>query len=393
MNYPNTLRHGEVVGIGGGSGLATLAEGIVDTLPNVQFTAIVAGSDDGGSTGRLRALDKNMGAMGDIRKVSSAMAQNHEAANVMEDRLVNDATLATVDEMNTRFTAAVTGEDGGVHPVFAATITEAVEAYATEVAEKDALDGHSYGNLVLGALAKMLDYDMTKASETTGYLLGLGPNRRVLPVSNQPHTLILQDGPTTLVGQNEIAQHTIENAETAAVAIDPQAHITPEAAAALRSANVRLYGPGSIYTSVGAVLAVEGTAEAIRSSKPGSVDALNINLAADKESNGHCVRTIVKSVENQTGKNIDCILFNTDTASLPNEVQPIVCGEEDIKAIGHQVASFGAPLVSTRAAEQKAGDMIAERRTKVYSNAVRLAELVADNLLKDSLPAQDRAVA
>lgn len=387
MNNPNTLRQGEVVGIGGGSGLATLAEGIVQTLPNVHFTALVAGSDDGGSTGRLRAIDERMGAMGDIRKVSSAMAQNREAAGVMEDRLTDNATLESVSQMNARFRGAVTGEVEGTHDPFVTTVIEAVDAYAAEVAEKDSLDGHSYGNLVLGALAKTLDYDMTKAAQTTGYLLNLGQNHRVLPISNQPHALRLKDGDEYIEGQNAIAQHTIQNAESAAVTIDPQAHITPEAAAALQNADVRVYGPGSIYTSVGAVLAVEGTKDAIQNSKPGSADALNLNLVTDKETNGHSVRTIVQSVESQIGKDIDTILFNNDTHSLPGDVQPILCEDGDIKAIGHYVASYGAPLVSTKAPEIKPGDQIAERRTKVLTNAARIAELIADNLLHDDADA------
>ena len=63
----------KIVVIGGGHGSATMLRGL-KTIPEVSLTSVVAVSDSGGSTGRLRNLF-DIPAIGDIRNVMTAMAQ------------------------------------------------------------------------------------------------------------------------------------------------------------------------------------------------------------------------------------------------------------------------------------------------------------------------------
>ena len=72
-----------VVVIGGGHGSATMLRGLKH-LNNIHLTSIVAVSDDGGSTGRLREL-YNIPAIGDIRNVMTAMAEEETMFQFLMD--------------------------------------------------------------------------------------------------------------------------------------------------------------------------------------------------------------------------------------------------------------------------------------------------------------------
>ena len=70
----------KVVVIGGGHGQSTIVKGLKN-IKDIELTAIVTISDDGGSTGRLRNI-YNIPAVGDIRNVMLSMANN---TNLMFD--------------------------------------------------------------------------------------------------------------------------------------------------------------------------------------------------------------------------------------------------------------------------------------------------------------------
>lgn len=67
----------KIVVLGGGTGLSSMLAGM-KKIQDAQVTAIVTVADDGGSTGRIRNA-YNVPAMGDIRHVLTAMAQNDNA--------------------------------------------------------------------------------------------------------------------------------------------------------------------------------------------------------------------------------------------------------------------------------------------------------------------------
>ena len=187
-----------VVIIGGGTGLSVMLRGM-KTIPGVELSAIVTVADDGGSTGRLRD-SYQIPAMGDIRNVMCAMAE--------EESIFTEL-------MNYRFKGV--GDIGG----------------------------HNLGNLLLLAL-----------SETTGsFMEAIRTFSRVLKVRGKilPSTLevvtlyaVMEDG-TIVRGEKNIPKfrNHIDR-------VFYQRHIraTEEALQAIRSADLIIYGIGSLYTSI-----------------------------------------------------------------------------------------------------------------------------------------------
>ena len=66
------MKNKKVVVLGGGTGMSTLLKGL--KLFPLDITAVVAVSDDGRSTGRLRE-EFNIIAVGDIRQVITSLSE------------------------------------------------------------------------------------------------------------------------------------------------------------------------------------------------------------------------------------------------------------------------------------------------------------------------------
>ena len=128
-----------VVAIGGGTGLPNLLRGIKQYTSNI--TAVVTVADDGGSSGRLRS-ELGMLPPGDIRNCLVALA---------------DSEAVMQQLMDYRFTT-----DGQ-------------------------LDGHSFGNILIAALAKV-GGDFYKGVEVAGKLLAI--RGKVVPSTSSDVTLV-----------------------------------------------------------------------------------------------------------------------------------------------------------------------------------------------------------
>ena len=204
-----------IVGLGGGTGLSTLLRGLKH-YP-VDLTAIVTVSDDGGSSGRLRA-DLDMPPPGDIRNCLVALA---EAEPLMEQLFQYRFDQDTQE-----------------------------------------LHGHNLGNLIIAGLSEMTgDFKeaIRKASEV------LAVRGRVLPSANRPLKLraVMSDG-AVVEGETAILAYrgVIAGLELIPVDVEP----LPEALQALRDADVIILGPGSVYSSLLPNLLIPGMADALAES-------------------------------------------------------------------------------------------------------------------------------
>ncbi|MCP4436052.1 MAG: uridine diphosphate-N-acetylglucosamine-binding protein YvcK [Actinomycetia bacterium] len=197
-----------VVAIGGGHGLSATLRAL--RLLPVDPVAVVSVADDGGSTGRLRAAGERL-APGDLRKCLVALAED-------------SSPLLTV--MEHRF-------------------------------ESGELKGHSFGNLLLAAFEESSG-SMLGALDEVGGMLGVAG--RVLPATMEPVELVaeLADG-SICVGQELISG----TAGVRRVRLDPEPTACDEALEAISHADLVVLGPGSLYTSVLAAVAVPGVGEAI----------------------------------------------------------------------------------------------------------------------------------
>ena len=203
-----------VVAIGGGSGLPNLLRGLKHYTSNI--TALVTVADDGGSSGRLRT---ELGILppGDIRNCLVALA---------------DSEAVMQELMDYRF--STNGQ----------------------------LDGHSFGNILIAALAS-IGGDFYKGVEAAGKLLAV--RGRVIPSTFTDVTLV---GSTVsgrqLIGESRIG--TSAERLRSLTLIPPDAPGHPDAIEAIKEAHLIILGPGSLFTSIVPNLLVREISTAIANS-------------------------------------------------------------------------------------------------------------------------------
>jgi uncharacterized cofD-like protein len=210
-----------VVAIGGGHGLARALEAVSAYAGAV--TAIVTVADDGGSSGRLTpALE--VPPPGDIRRALLALT---------------DGDSPWGDLVSYRFT------DGDIA-------------------------GHSLGNLILAALTDLMG-DFESAVEAVGVMLGA--RGTVIPSASVPLTLCADVDGSEVRGQVAIA---LSRGSVERLWVDPSVTTVPAAVRAIAAADQIVLAPGSLYTSLLAVLVVEGIVEAINASSGALVQVVNL---------------------------------------------------------------------------------------------------------------------
>ncbi|MDO8847693.1 MAG: YvcK family protein [Coriobacteriia bacterium] len=218
------MRRRSAVAIGGGTGLPL----VLGCLLRGEFdvTAVVTVADDGGSSGQLRR-ELGMLPPGDIRNCLVALADpESELARVFQYRF----------------------------------------------AEGEGLAGHALGNLIIAALAD-LEGGFAEAVEEAGRLLGV--RGRVLPSTIADVALSGRDAAGRLVkGQAKLAE---SDGPVTTVCLDrPSVPAYPPALEALRTADVIVVGPGSLFTSVIPNFLVDGIAGAVAESDATVVYVCNV---------------------------------------------------------------------------------------------------------------------
>jgi uncharacterized cofD-like protein len=259
-----------IVAIGGGTGLSTLLRGLKEVSSNI--TAIVTVADDGGSSGKLRE-EFGVPPVGDIRNCIAALADAEPAMNSL---------------MQYRF-PATDGEPG--------------------------LAGHAFGNLLIAAMVDI----------TGDFQEGVRQANRVLAVRGQvvpaaPVALSLNaelaDG-SHLVGQSRI----MRSRGIRRVWLSPtRVEASPEAAEAIRAADLIVMGPGSLYTSLLPSLLVPGIRSAIDGAHALRVYVANV-ATQPGETEGYTLSEHLAALRaHDVGQLIDVILANDDhDARVPDD--------------------------------------------------------------------------
>jgi uncharacterized cofD-like protein len=195
------------------------------------ITAIVSVADDGGSSGRLRR-DLDVPAPGDLRRCLVALASA-------------DTPWPAAFELRFR-----SGE----------------------------LADHALGNLVLVGLSETMG-DLTAALDEAGRLLGCVG--RVLPATDRLVSLTAQVGDTRVSGQVAIAQAGA-HASIRDVRLEPaDAPASADALRAIACADQIVLAPGSLFTSIVAVLSVAQIGDAVAASRAPVVQVANIALEGE----------------------------------------------------------------------------------------------------------------
>ncbi len=255
----------QVVCIGGGTGLPLVLKGLARRVgrqhdqPRLQITAIVAMSDDGGSSGRLR---RSRGSLppGDVRNCLVALASRRS-------------------ELSQLFQYRFDGASG--------------------------LAGHAVGNLLIAALAE-LKGDFLEAVKVTANLLNA--RGRVLPCTTAPVELSAQLADNTeVLGERNIRRN---RAKIVRVHLNPR---HPPAADgildAIAEADLISIGPGSLYSSILPNLLVAGIAPALRQTRALRVLIANLMSEPGETDQMDCVAH-VRAVQDHAGPILDAVLIN-----------------------------------------------------------------------------------
>lgn len=217
-------KEAKVVVIGGGTGLSVLLKGLKNYTSHL--TAVVTVSDDGGSSGRLRA---EMGVLppGDIRNCLVALAETETLMDkVFQHRFDHEGSLK----------------------------------------------GHNLGNLLLVALTEIAGDFVSAIQEVSKVLKVRG---RVLPATLE-HVALgarMKDG-MLIYGETSIRNY---GGEIESLFLVPEKCLpVPDALEAIMEADIIVLGPGSLYSSIIPNLLVEGIGSALASSKARKVYVSNI---------------------------------------------------------------------------------------------------------------------
>lgn len=285
-------RGARIVAIGGGTGLSVLLRGIKEYTSN--STAIVAVSDSGGSSGKLRN-QFNVLPPGDIRNCLVALA---DAEPLMR------------------------------------------ELFQFRFKEDSELAGHSFGNLFITALSEITG-DFEEAVRQSSKVLAI--RGHVVPSTLCHSTLVAEymDG-TTIEGQAAIPEY---KKPINRVYLKPQeCQVTEDALTAINEADVIILGPGSLYTSVIPNLLVKGVVEAISFSRATKMYICNV-MTEPGETDGYTAYEHLKAIIDHTQADIiDYCIVNT--ASVPEHLlakykqenkYPVQPDTQRIRESGYQV--------------------------------------------------------
>jgi len=251
----------KVVGIGGGTGLATLLAGLKNAIEEI--SAIVTVTDDGGSSGKIRK-EFNIPPPGDIRNCLVALANT-------------EPLMAKLFQY--RFPGA-----------------------------KD-FHGHPFGNLFIMAMTRI----------TGSFEEGVRQASKILQVHGQVIPSTLRNvvlGAEFYNGEKVFGQTKIvkKRKRIKRIFLKPaQPPAGPNVINTIKEADVIILGPGSLYTSILPNLLVRGVSQAIADADALKIYVSNV-MTQPGETEGYSVSDHMKAILDYLPGNIDYVLVNSDQA-------------------------------------------------------------------------------
>lgn len=210
---PKYFNQIKVVAIGGGTGLSNLLKGIKHYTQEI--SAIVTVFDSGKSSGRLRS-ELNVIPPSDIRRCLLALSKNN-------------GTLSEIFDY--RFKSQEGGE----------------------------LNGHSFGNIWFAALEQYFGSFERAIEESSNLLDIIG---HVYPVTLDKIDLVCEfKNGKKIVGEDKISE---VSQPIKKIILSGRANAYEKSILAIKNADLIIFGPGSIYTSIIPNLLVAGITDAIK---------------------------------------------------------------------------------------------------------------------------------
>lgn len=259
-----------IVAIGGGCGAVQVLLGM-SKHGNANLTGIIAVTDTGRSTGKVRNL-ANIPAPGDIRNAIGTLAQGDPfLSELIQHRL-------------------------------------SVPSY-------EPLDGVAFGNLMLAAIAQMTG-SFGKAVELMANALGVKAS--ILPVTTHSTHICAELVDGTIVEQEFNVRALNKPAIKRVFVQDPDAVAYEPCVDAILAADLITIGPGSLFTTTIACLAFEGIRDAVKASKAKVIYICN-NTTQPGQTDGFSLLEHVKQVTHYLDGRVDHVLLNSRRPSTHAE--------------------------------------------------------------------------
>lgn len=326
----------KVVTITGGTGGFTLLSGLKKY--NLDISALVSMTDNGGSTGRLR---KELGVLppGDARQCLMALS---------------DSPKQIEDLMNYRF-------------------------------EEGDLKGHNFGNIFLSALEK------TTGSFAVGIKNGcklLNTHGKVIPITESNTQIYIKlknkeilKGEDQLDHNKKIKKIGIEN-----IFLKPKAKACKKAINKINTSDFIIIGPADFYAGIICNLLVDGISQAIKNSKAKIIFICNLTNKKGQTENFN-VNSYVEKINKYIGKNrIDYVVFNTKkpTLKLIKQYEKLEGKNAIVDCEIKKENNFKiiqADLLEEKNIKQNKTDAIAKTRSFIRHDSGKLAKVLAKIIL------------
>ncbi len=303
--------------------MSTMLRGLKHQTSNI--SAIVAVTDDGGGSGKLRE-ELSMPPPGDIRSCILALSNTEPT---MEKLLAY------------RFSSGY-------------------------------LEGQSFGNLFLAAMNGITE-SFDKAVAKVGDVLAI--TGRVLPVTNEDIRLMAEfENGSVVYGESNIyAAKQKQNCRIKRIQIVPSpVSALKESVQAILDADLVVLGPGSLYTSIIPNLLVGGIIGALERTKAEKLYICNI-MTQPGETEGYTVSDHIRELfHHSSAKLFDMCLINSflPQSELVDRYRaegavPIVFDKPEVEKLG--VEAFTAPLAECSADRVRhEPELLAQEILKIY---------------------------
>lgn len=318
----------KIVVVGGGTGLSTMLRGLKNYTNNI--TAIVTVGDDGGGSGKIRE-DFGMLPPGDIRNCILALADTEP---IMEKLL------------QYRF-------------------------------KEGSLEGQSFGNLFLAAMAGISDNFEEAVQRMSSVLAVTG---KVLPVTLDDMKLvaILENG-DKIDGESRIPDEALaRNSKIKKLMINPKdAKPLVDALKAIEEADAIIMGPGSLYTSIIPNILVTDIADTICNSDAIKIYISNI-MTQPGETDDFTASDHLKTLINYGGnKCVKYIIANNGV--IPEDIK-----ERYLKE-GSKLVDLDRDKIKSLDVEIVEEDLVKITKGYVKHDSEYLAEIIMKTVIENEL--------
>lgn len=324
----------KIVAIGGGTGSAVVLSGLKDRA-NIDLSAVIVVSDNGGSTGRLRD-EFGFLPVGDLRQCIAALATGENQKEIRQLLLY-------------RF-------------------------------DKDSsLQGHNLGNLILTSL-ESLTGSAGKAVEVASKIFRI--NGAVLPISEDSvHLVIHYSDGQIVVGEKNLDDPQFGGKKINKITLDKKAKIYDKAYQAIANADLIVFGPGDLYGSLLPHTLVDGFVQALgENKKKGGKFVYVSNLVTHfSQTYQMSAKDHLEKIKQYCQRSPDFVLMNN--SAIPEKILQLYQEANDFPIVDdlkteENMQIVRDDLISTAIVQAENNDLL--QRSLIRHHKQKLAE----NLLK-----------